>query len=83
MCSVDALVAEDAVDREVACGPGIGGEFMEHVGRDSRGVSAEDEFEGFVVIVGIAIAYGAILASFVDLFHVLEILLVVLLRLLW
>ena len=30
--SVDALVAEDAVYGEVACGAGIGGEFVEDVG---------------------------------------------------
>ena len=32
VCSVDALVAEDAVYREVARGAGIGGEFVEDVG---------------------------------------------------
>ena len=32
MCSVDALIAEDAVYREVACRTGIGGEFVENVG---------------------------------------------------
>ena len=44
-------------------------------------MGAEDEFEGFIVIVGVAVAYGAVFAGFVDLFHVLEILLVVLFRL--
>ena len=32
MRSVDALVTEDAIYREVACGAGIGGEFVENVG---------------------------------------------------
>ena len=31
MCSVDALIAEDAVYGEVACRAGIGGEFVEDV----------------------------------------------------
>ena len=46
-------------------------------------MGTEDELEGFIVIVRVAVAYGAVFAGFVDLFHVLEILLVVLLRLLW
>ena len=44
-------------------------------------MGAEDELEGFIVVVGVAVAYGAIFAGFVDLFHVLEVLLVVLLSL--
>ena len=46
-------------------------------------MGTEDEFEGFVLVVGVAIADGAVFAGFVDLFHVFEILLVVLLRLFW
>ena len=46
-------------------------------------MGAEDEFEGFVVIIGVTVAYGAVFAGLVDLFHVFEILLVVLLRRFW
>ena len=46
-------------------------------------MSAEDEFERFVVVVGVSVSYRAVLTGFVDLFHVLEILIIVLLSLLW
>ena len=80
MCSVDAFVAEDAIDGEVARGTWVRSKLVKHIGGDGGGVSSEDEFERFIVIVRVAIAYGAILARFVDFFHVFEILLVVLLR---
>lgn len=78
MCSVDAFVAEDAIDGEVARGTWVRSEFVEHVGGDGGGVRSEDKFETFVFIVGVAVAYGAVFARFVDFLHVLEILLVVL-----
>ena len=81
MCSVDAFVAEDAIDGEVARGTWVRGKFVKHVGGDGGGVCSEDEFERFVVIVGVAVAYRAVFACFVDFFHVFEILLVVLLGL--
>lgn len=81
MCSVDAFIAEDAIDREVARRTWVRGKFVKHVGGDCSGVCSEDEFERLIVIVGVAVSYGAVLARFVDLFYVLEILLVVLLRL--
>lgn len=40
-------------------------------------MGAKDEFERFVIIVGVAVAYGAIFSDFVDFFHVFEILLVI------
>ena len=78
---VDAFVAEDAVDGEVARGFGGRGELVEHVGRDGGGVGSEDEFEGFVFVVRVAVAYGAVLARLVDLFDVVEVFVVVLLGL--
>ena len=81
MCSVDAFIAEDAIDGEVARGTRVRGKFVKHIGGDGGGVRSENEFERFTVIVGVAVANRAVFARFVDFFHIFEILLVVLLRL--
>ena len=83
MGSVDAFVAKDAIDGEVACWMWVCGEFVKHVGGNGGGVGSKHKFERFVLIERVAVAYGAVLARLVDLFNVFEVLLVVLLRLFW
>ena len=83
MCGVDAFVAEDPIDREIARGTWVRSKFMKHVGGNGGGVRSEDEFERFVVIERVAVAYGAVLARLMDLFHVLEIFVIVLLGFFW
>lgn len=79
MCCVDRLVAEDTVDREVASGTGVGGEFVEHVGRDGGCVCSEDKLEGLFLPEGVTVADGAIFPVFVDVFDGVPISLVILL----
>ena len=63
---VDALVAEDAVDGEVARRTRVGGEAVQHVYRGGGRVGAEDEPEGFLLAPGVAVADGAEGAGLVD-----------------
>lgn len=81
MCGVDAFVAEDAVDGEVARGMWVRSQLVKHISGDGGGVRSEDEFERFIFIVRVAIAYRAVFASLVDLFHISEVFLVVSVRL--
>ncbi len=83
MCSIDTFVAEDSIDREIACGAWVRSKFVKHIGGDGGGVRSEDEFETLILIIGVAVAYGPVLARFMDFSHVFEILLVVLLRFFW
>ncbi len=83
MCSIDAFVAEDSIDREIACGAWVRSKFVKHIGGDGGGMSSENEFESLILIIRVAIAYGPVLARFVDFPHVFEILLVVLLGFFW
>lgn len=83
MCSVDAFVAEDSIDGEVARGMWVRGKFMKHISGNGGGVRSEDEFERFIFVVRVAIAYRAVFARLVDLFHVSKIFLVVSVRLFW
>ena len=66
MRGVDALVAEDAVDGEVARGARVGGQAVQHVDRGGGGVGAQDEAEGFFLAPGVPVADGAEGAALVD-----------------
>lgn len=57
MGGVDAFVAENAVNREVAGWSGVCGKFMKHVGGDGSCVGAENETEGFVFVPRVAVSY--------------------------
>ena len=81
MGSIDTFVAEDSIDGEIPRRMWVRGKLMEHVGRNGGGVGSEDEFEGFIFSVRVAVAYRAIFARFVNLFHVFEIFVVVSFRL--
>ncbi len=83
MGSIDAFVAEDAIDGEVACWMWVRGEFVKHVSGNGGGVGPKHKFERFSLIERVAVAYGAVLPRLVDLFYVFEVLLVILLRLFW
>ena len=77
MRGVDGLVAEDAVDGEVARGPRVGGELVEHVDGGGGRVGAEDEAEGLFLAPGVAVADGAELAVLVDVADVVPVFFVV------
>ncbi len=77
MGGVDRLVAEDAVDGEVAGRARVGGEAVQHVGGDGGRVGAQDEAQRFRVFEGIPVADGAIFAAFMHLFDVGPVLCVV------
>ena len=78
MRRVDRLVAEDAVDGEVARSLGVGGELVEHGGRGGGGVGAEHEAERFVLFPRVTVPDRAVLSRLVHVFDVLPVLLVAL-----
>lgn len=70
MGGVDGLVAEDAVDGEVAAGARVGGQAVQAVCRDGGGVGAQDQALGLCVGEGVAVADGAVLAVLVGFAHI-------------
>jgi hypothetical protein len=77
MSGVDGFVAEDAVDGEVAAWAGVGCQTVEDVGGNGGCVGAQDQFSGFRVGVGVAVADGAESTVLVYFFDVVVVLLVI------